>query len=168
MTVSLLMMKEQHNNFDLHTGSCSNTKLIQLAIINYSIGDYYFIEINVETFTRLPRSANATSELFRTKEKRLVSWNETENHEDINLQVALFKKIADGYDGPLKARELYVESTESRFSFVLNERVIMNQPSAYGGIGRRIGKIYYPVKFIANTEPNNQNDLRWLNTKANN
>ncbi len=57
-----------------------------------AIGEY-FAEINAETFTRPPRSANATSVFF----------NEPENDADNKLQVGLFKAMADGYKGTLKS-----------------------------------------------------------------
>ncbi len=89
--------------FNTHTGSGSNSKSTKIIMMKSAIGEY-FVEINAETFTRPPRSANATSELYIVKGKRLVFFNEPENDADNKLQVRLFKKMADGYKGTIKAR----------------------------------------------------------------
>ena len=65
------------------------------------LGDY-FCEVNAETFTKQSKSANATSELYKTKGTRVVFFNEPESDGDNKLQAALLKKLADGHKGTLK------------------------------------------------------------------
>ena len=143
--------------FNIHTGSGSNSKSTKIIMMKSAIGEY-FVEINAETFTRPPRSANATSELYIAKGKRLVFFNEPENDADNKLQVGLFKKMADGYKGTLKARGLYAESIEFPIFFRV-EGACNNKPtlsSVDGGIGRRVRIINYPVKFIDEPDVNNK------------
>ena len=143
--------------FNIHTGSGSNSKSTKIIMMKSAIGEY-FVEINAETFTRPPRSANATSELYIAKGKRLVFFNEPENDADNKLQVGLFKKMADGYKGTLKARGLYAESIEFPIFFRV-EGACNNKPtlsSVDGGIGRRVRIVNYPVKFIDEPDANNK------------
>ena len=145
-------------SFNIHTGSGSNSKSTKIVMIKSVLGEY-FEEMNAETFTKAPKSANATSEMYKAKGKRLVFFNEPENDADNKLQVALLKKLADGYKGTLKARGLYADMVEFPIFFRV-EGCCNNKPtlsSVDGGIGRRIRIINYPVKFIANPEPNNKN-----------
>ena len=143
--------------FNIHTGSGSNSKSTKIIMMKSAIGEY-FVELNAETFTRPPRSANATSELHIAKGKRLVFFNEPENDADNKLQVGLFKKMADGYKSTLKARGLYAESIEFPIFFRV-EGACNNKPtlsSVDGGIGRRVRIINYPVKFIDEPDANNR------------
>jgi hypothetical protein len=143
--------------FNIHTGSGSNSKSTKIIMMKSAIGEY-FAEINAETFTRPPRSANATSELYVTKGKRLVFFNEPENDADNKLQVGLFKKMADGYKGTLKARGLYADMIEFPIFFRV-EGACNNKPtlsSVDGGIGRRVRIVNYPVKFIDEPDVNNK------------
>ena len=145
-------------SFNIHTGSGSNSKSTKIVMIKSVLGEY-FEEMNAETFTKAPKSANATSEMYKAKGKRLVFFNEPENDADNKLQVALLKKLADGYKGTFKARGLYADMVEFPIFFRV-EGCCNNKPtlsSVDGGIGRRIRIINYPVKFIANPEPNNKN-----------
>ena len=48
--------------FNIHTGSGSNSKSTKFTMIKSVMGEY-FCEMNAETFTKPPKSANATSEL---------------------------------------------------------------------------------------------------------
>lgn len=144
--------------FNIHTGSGSNSKSTKIIMIKGILGDY-FEEMNAETFTRPPKSANATSELYKAKGKRLLFFNEPENDADNKLQVSLIKKMADGYKGIIKARGLYSENIEFPIFFRV-EGACNNKPtlsSVDGGIGRRIRIIEYPVKFISNPDINNKN-----------
>ena len=143
--------------FNIHTGSGSNSKSTKFTMLKSVLGDY-FCEINADTFTKQPKSANATSELHKTKGSRLVFFNEPENDGDNKLQVALMKKLADGYKGTLKARGLYAEAIEFPIFFRV-EGCCNNKPSLSsvdGGIGRRVRVVHYPVKFIDNPDPNNK------------
>jgi len=143
--------------FNIHTGSGSNSKSTKFTMIKSVLGSY-FCEMNAETFTKPPKSANATSELYKAKGSRLVFFNEPENDGDNKLQVALLKKMADGYKGTLKARGLYVEMMEFPIFFRV-EGCCNNKPSLSsvdGGIGRRVRVIHYPVKFIDNPDPDNK------------
>ena len=144
-------------SFNIHTGSGSNSKSTKIIMMKSAIGDY-FVELNSETFTKPPRSANATSELYEAKGKRLVFFNEPENDAENKLQVGLLKKIADGYTATLKARGLYLSMTDFPIFFRV-EGACNNKPtlsSVDGGIGRRIRIINYPVKFISEPDPNNK------------
>ena len=143
--------------FNLHTGSGSNSKSTKFTMIKSVLGEY-FCEINAETFTKAPKSANATSELHNAKGKKILFFNEPENDGDNKLQVALMKKMADGYKGTLKARGLYQEMMEFPIFFRV-EGCCNNKPtlsSVDGGIGRRVRIINYPVKFIDNPDPINK------------
>ena len=143
--------------FNIHSGSGSNSKSTKMNMDKAILGEY-FVEINSETFTKPPRSANATSELYKTKGTRKVVTNEPENDADNKLQVALMKKMADGFKNILKARGLYSEMIEFpvffRVDISCNSKPTLS--SVDGGIGRRIRNINYPVKFIAEPDPNNK------------
>lgn len=144
--------------FNIHTGNGSNSKSTKLNMIKSVLGEY-FIEMNAETFTKPPRSSNATSELYRAKGTRIVFFNEPESDGDNKLQVGLMKKMADGYKSILKARGLYSEMIEFpvffRVEFACNSKPTLS--SVDGGIGRRIRVIHYPVKFISDPNPENIN-----------
>lgn len=143
--------------FNIHTGKGSNSKSTKFSMIKSILGNY-FCEINAETFTKPPKNANATSELYKTKGSRLVFFNEPENDGDNKLQVALMKKMADGFKGTLKARGLYAEMIEFPIFFRV-ECCCNNKPSLSStddGIGRRVRVIHYPVKFINNPDPNDK------------
>lgn len=143
--------------FNIHTGSGSNSKSTKFTMIKSVLGEY-FCEINAETFTKAPKSANATSELYKTKGCRVVFFNEPENDGDNKLQVSLMKKMADGYKGTLKARGLYAEMMEFPIFFRV-EGCCNNKPtlsSVDEGIGRRVRVVHYPVKFINNPDPDNK------------
>jgi P4 family phage/plasmid primase-like protien len=145
--------------FNIHTGKGSNSKSTKFTMLKSILGDY-FCEINAETFTKQPKSANATSELHKTKGTRVVFFNEPENDGDNKLQVALLKKMADGYKGTLKARGLYAESVEFPIFFRV-EGCCNNKPtlsSTDGGISRRVRVIHYPVQFVENPDPNNKHE----------
>jgi putative DNA primase/helicase len=144
-------------NFLIHTGTGSNSKSTKFSMIKSILGAY-FCEINADTFTKQARSANATSELHKSKGTRLVFFNEPDNDGDNKLQVPLLKKMADGYKGTLKARGLYMEAIEFPVFFRV-EGCCNNKPtlsSCDGGIGRRIRVVNYPVKFIAEPDANNK------------
>ncbi len=51
--------------FNIHIGAGSNSKPTKIIMMKSAIGEY-FAEMNAETFTTRPRSANATSELYIT------------------------------------------------------------------------------------------------------
>ena len=149
--------------FNIHTGKGSNSKPTKFTMLKSILGDY-FCEINAETFTMQPKSANATSELHKTKGTRVVFFNEPENDGDNKLQVALLKKMADGYKGTLKAWGLYAESVEFPIFFRV-EGCCNNKPtlsSTDGGISRRVRVIHYPVQFVEDPDPNNMNlEMKW-------
>lgn len=155
---SLILNGERlFQTFNIHTGSGSNSKSTKFSMIRSVLGQY-FCEMNAETFTKQPKSANATSELYKAKGSRLVFFNEPENDGDNKLQVALLKKMADGYKSNLKARGLYSEMMEFPIFFRV-EGCCNNKPtlsSVDGGIGRRVRVIHYPVKFIDNPDPENK------------
>ncbi len=67
--------------FNIHTGSGSNSKSTKIVMMKSAIGEY-FIEMNAETFTKPPRSANATSELHEAKGKLFIFFNEPEKDAD--------------------------------------------------------------------------------------
>lgn len=143
--------------FNIHTGSGSNSKSTKFTMIKSVLGEY-FCEINSETFTKPPKSANATSELHKAKGSRIVFFNEPENDGDNKLQVSLMKKMADGCKGTLKTRGLYSEAIEFPIFFRV-EGCCNNKPtlsSTDEGIGRRVRVVHYPVKFIDNPDPNNK------------
>jgi hypothetical protein len=144
--------------FNIHTGSGSNSKSTKMTMIKNVLG-YYFCELNAETFTKPPKSANATSELHLAKGSRFVLFNEPESDGDNKVQVSLAKKTADGHKSVLRSRGLYQEMMEFPIFFRV-EGCCNNKPtlsSVDGGIGRRIRIIHYPVKFIDNPDPNNKN-----------
>ena len=148
-------------SFLIHTGSGSNSKSTKFNMIKSILGDY-FCEVNAETFTKPPKSANATSELYKAKGTRLIFFNEPDNDGDNKLQVPLLKKMADGYKASLKTRGLYMDAIEFPIFFRV-ECACNNKPvlsSCDGGIGRRIRVVNYPVKFIA--EPNKNNEFQAL------
>jgi hypothetical protein len=143
--------------FNLHTGSGSNSKSTKFSMLKSVLGSY-FCEMNSETFTKPPKSANATSELYNAKGSRIIFFNEPENDVDNKLQVALLKKMADGCKNILKARGLYQEMMEFPVFFRV-EGCCNNKPtlsSVDGGIGRRVRVVNYPVKFIDNPDPDNK------------
>ena len=154
-------------SFIIHTGSGSNSKSTKFNMIKSVLGDY-FCEVNAETFTKPPKSANATSELYKAKGTRLVFFNEPDNDGDNKLQVPLLKKMADGYKSSLKTRGLYMDAIEFPIFFRV-ECACNNKPilsSCDGGIGRRVRVVDYPVKFI--NEPNvNDKYQALLNPKMN-
>jgi len=51
--------------FNIHTGKGSNSKSTKFTMLKSILGDY-FCEIKPKTFTKQPKSANATSELHKT------------------------------------------------------------------------------------------------------
>ena len=51
--------------FNIHTGSGSNSKSTKFAMLKSVLGNY-FCEINADTYTKQPKSANATSELRKS------------------------------------------------------------------------------------------------------
>ena len=145
--------------FNIHTGKGSNSKSTKFTMLKEVLGGY-FCEINADTFTKQPKSANSTSELHKTKGTRVVFFNEPENDGDNKLQVALMKKLADGYKGTLKTRGLYCESIEFPIFFRV-EGCCNNKPtlsSTDGGISRRVRVIHYPVQFMENPNPDNKHE----------
>lgn len=154
---SLILNGERpFQTFEIHTGSGCNSKSTKIVMLKNILGDY-FVEMNAETFTRPPKSANSTSELAHAKGCRMVFFNEPESDTDNKLQVGLLKKMADGHKSSLKARGLYQEAVEFPIFFKVvgccNNKPLLS--SADGGIGRRVRVIDYPVKFVEHPDPNN-------------
>ena len=149
--------EKKFQTFNIHSGGGSNSKTTALNMMKEVLGGYY-VELNAETFTKPPRSANTTSELYKCKGSRLVITNEPENDTENKLQGGLIKKCADGYKNSLKARGLYADMIEFPIFFRV-ELSCNSKPSLSsvdGGVGRRIRNISYPVKFVAEPEPNNK------------
>lgn len=159
---SLLLNGERlFQTFNIHTGSGSNSKSTKFAMLKEALGEYY-CKINADTFTKPPKSANATSELYITKGKRMVMFNEPNDDTENKLQVPLLKELADGFKGTLKARGLYSEAVEFPIFFRV-EGCCNDKPSLSsvdGGIARRLRTIDYPVKFVDNPDPNNPSQAK--------
>ncbi|KAJ1616977.1 hypothetical protein T492DRAFT_850437 [Pavlovales sp. CCMP2436] len=127
--------------FNIHTGSGCNSKSTKIAMLKKVLGDY-FIEVNPETFTKAAKGANATSELYLAKGRRMVFFNEPESDVDNKLQT----------------RGLYKDAVEFPIFFRL-EGACNNKPvlsSVDGGIGRRVRIVDYPTKFVENPDPTNK------------
>jgi P4 family phage/plasmid primase-like protien len=152
----LLNGEREFQTFNIHTGKGSNSKSTFFSVTKMSLGDY-FCKINADTFTKQSRSANSTSELYKTKGTRLVFFNEPTDDDENKLQVSLLKELADGFKSTLKTRALYKESIEFPIFFRV-EGCCNNKPtlsSADGGISRRVRVIDYPIIFKQNADPNN-------------
>jgi hypothetical protein len=143
--------------FNIHTGTGCNSKSTKFAILKMVYGGY-FVEISAETFTKPSKSANSTSELYKTKGTRLLATNEPDCDTDSKLQVPIMKKLADGFKGTCITRALYSNAIEFPIFFKVN--IICNNlptlSSIDGGIARRIRNINYPVQFVDNPDPNNK------------
>ena len=149
--------EKKFQSFNIHSGGGSNSKSTAFNMLKEVLGGY-FIELNAETFTKPPKTANSTSELYKCKGSRLVITNEPENDTENKLQGGLIKKMADGFKNTLKARGLYADAIEFPIFFRV-EMSCNSKPtlsSVDGGVGRRIRNINYPVKFVSNPDPNNK------------
>jgi hypothetical protein len=152
----LLNGEREFQTFNIHTGKGSNSKSTLFSILKMILGDY-FCKINADTFTKQSRSANSTSELYKTKGTRLVFFNEPPDDDENKLQTPLLRELADGFKNTLKTRALFKESVEFPIFFRV-EGCCNNKPtlsSADGGISRRVRVIDYPVIFKQNADPNN-------------
>jgi P4 family phage/plasmid primase-like protien len=152
----LLNGEREFQTFNIHNGKGSNSKSTLFTMLKMILGDY-FCKINADTFTKQSRSANSTSELYKTKGTRLVFFNEPTDDDENKLQVSLLKELADGFKSTLKTRALFKESIEFPIFFRV-EGCCNNKPtlsSADGGISRRVRVIDYPVIFKQNADPNN-------------
>jgi len=140
----------------IHTGSGSNSKSTKFGMVKSILGDY-FCEVNADTFTKPPKTANSTSELYKAKGTRLLFFNEPDA--DDRLQTSMIKKFADGCMSKYKTRGLFVDAFEfpifCRVECACNNKPVLS--SCDGGVGRRIRVIDYPVKFISNPDVNNPN-----------
>lgn len=143
-------------NFIIHTGSGSNSKSTKFSMIKSILGDY-FCEVNADTFTKPPKTANSTSELYKAKGSRLLFFNEPDS--DDKLQTSMIKKFGDGCMSKIKTRGLYTDAIEfpifCRVECACNNKPVLS--SCDGGVGRRIRVVNYPVKFIINPDINNPN-----------
>ena len=166
---SLLLNGERiFQTFNIHTGSGCNSKSTKFVLLKKVLGEY-FIEINGETFTKAPKGANATSELYLAKGRRMVFFNEPESDAENKLQVGLLKKLADGHKAVLKTRGLYMNAIEFPIFFRV-EGACNSKPtlsSVDGGIGRRVRIINYPVKFVETPDPTNKYQAKLNNEMVN-
>ncbi|KAJ1639688.1 hypothetical protein T492DRAFT_1116054 [Pavlovales sp. CCMP2436] len=115
-----------------------NLKSNKFAVIKNVLGDY-MIKLNPETFTKAPKGANATSELYLAKGRRMVFFNKPENDADNKLQVGLLKKLADGHKAVLKTRS------------ACNNKPPLS--SVDGGAGRRVRVVEWVTKFVEVPDP---------------
>lgn len=159
---SLLLNGERiFQTFMIHSGSGCNSKSTKFVVIKKMLGDY-FIQMNPETFTKAPKGANATSELYLAKGRRMVFFNEPESDADNKLQVGLMKTLADGFKANLKTRGLYKDATEFPIFFRV-EGACNNKPplsSVDGGAGRRVRVVDWVTKFVENPDPNNPHQAK--------
>jgi hypothetical protein len=96
----LLNGEREFQTFNIHNGKGSNSKSTLFIMLKMILGDY-FCKINADTFTKQSRSANSTSELYKTKGTRLVFFNEPTDDDENKLQVSLLKELADVFKSTL-------------------------------------------------------------------
>jgi P4 family phage/plasmid primase-like protien len=137
--------REQYLN--IHTGCGSNSKSTFSGLFETILGGYG-VNIPPATFTKPPKGANDTGELWRAKGTRGLFTNEPDDGD--KLQTALLKAIAEPCNRTIKARGLYKENIEFHITFQLNI-FCNNKPelsSVDGGIGRRVRVIDWKMKFV--------------------
>jgi P4 family phage/plasmid primase-like protien len=150
--------KEQY--FNIHTGCGSNSKSTFSGLFETILGGYG-ININPSTFTKPPKGANETGELWKAKGTRGLFTNEPDDGD--KLQTAIIKPIAESSTRTIKVRGLYKEPIEFHITFQLN-MFCNNKPelsSVDGGIARRVRVIEWDKKFVEEQDfnPDNKNHI---------
>jgi P4 family phage/plasmid primase-like protien len=137
--------KEQY--FNIHTGCGSNSKSTFSGLFETILGGYG-VNINPSTFTKPPKGANDSGDLWRAKGSRSIFTNEPDDGD--KLQTPIMKSLAEPSNRTIKARGLYKENIEFNITFQLN-MFCNNKPelsSVDGGIGRRVRVIEWKMKFV--------------------
>ena len=137
--------KEQY--FNIHTGCGSNSKSTFSGLFETILGGYG-VNINPSTFTKPPKGANDSGDLWRAKGSRGIFTNEPDDGD--KLQTPIMKPLAEPSNRTIKARGLYKETIEFHITFQLN-MFCNNKPelsSVDGGISRRVRVIEWKMKFV--------------------
>jgi P4 family phage/plasmid primase-like protien len=144
------------------TGSGSNGKSLTFKLMNDALGDYY-ISCPITIITKKRNAANqASPELARMKGPRCGVFQEPGDNEVIN--VGIFKELT-GNDS-FMVRGLFqdpVEITPQLKHFIATND-LPKITSDDGGTWRRIRVIPFPMKFVENPDPNNENEAK-IDTK---
>ena len=144
--------------FFIHVGDGGNGKSKERELCALSLGDYC-CGIPITFFTGRKASSNATSsEIIRTKGRRMIFVDEPEEGDKLNI--GSLKKFTGG--DPVEARGLYKDMIEfyPQFYITFNVNDIPEWNAHDRGAQRRASIIEYEAVFKKNPDPNNPNEFK--------
>jgi P4 family phage/plasmid primase-like protien len=152
--------ENRDEGFYIWTGSGGNGKSKLLELINLVLGDYSGgLPVSLITGKRAA-SNSATPEMERTKGLRLVTMQEPEQNESIN--VGLMKELT-GND-PIIARALFKEPIEfvPQYKLLLMCNDLPNIPSNDDGTWRRLEVVDFEAKFVGEEDSHKLDDSKYV------
>ena len=145
---SCLAGNNKDQKFNIWTGSGSNGKSLVITLMMESLGDYA-CGLPPEVLTRASTDPDkASPTMAKTKGKRFVVFEETENTDQI--YVGKMKAYSGGVK--IQARKLHKDVIEfyPQFKMFMLVNKLPKIPSNDGGTWRRIRLVQYGMKFVDN------------------
>lgn len=149
---SCLDGRVREERFHVYTGSGANGKSKTISLFEKAFGDYA-CKLPISLLTnRRSKSNEASSEIARTKGRRMACLQEPSENEQIN--VGLMKELSGG--DTIQARSIYKEPEEFRpqFKMILTCNHLPSVPADDDGTWRRIRIVEFKSRFV--TKPNPQ------------
>jgi P4 family phage/plasmid primase-like protien len=144
---SCLIGRNIYQELYFKTGSGANGKSTEQGLYEQAFGNYAMCP-NAEVLTKQSRGANETSELHKSKGKRILFMQEPEAEDKIITSRA--KKLSGG--DKLCVRGLFCNPIEfsPQFKIIMSLNDMIQFSKVDGGIQRRTRVIEYPFKFVDN------------------
>jgi len=148
---SCLIGRNIYQELYFKTGSGANGKSTEQGLYEQVFGKYAMCP-NAEVLTKQSKGANETSELHKSKGKRVLFLQEPEADEKLITSRA--KKLSGG--DKLCVRGLFCNPIEfvPQFKIIMSLNDMIQFSKVDGGIQRRTRVIEYPFKFV--DEPSNE------------